>query len=959
MKVVQKMPSIHIPIQKPDGSMEWVWYMFLQWLSEHLEDTDLSDYFTKEEINEMLTDYALDDGVVHKAGTETITGNKNFTGTNDFYKVNFSTAPTTAVPSFWGAVIKAKASFITSNYDVPGEGQYWQTQGVDVTANDNSYLSWSSTSRYSDGSTNYSICVRARADAESPNKDASMGIRVWPDGTSLTFAPNPAYSSNNNTIATTYWVRNLITTSTDLVHRTGDETINGIKTFNAEIKGRLRSASCHTGPDNTNCWYKLGEFKSRGGYNTHLVLFRAWVGVNGTQADGLVCGRIVTRTGSSGAGSEGRLTEGRIVFDTKPAWLDLNNFVILYKNDQTDDTGDYVQIEFWARTYSAYNGYTFSIFDERAGGEAYNPLWTFYNLPSGVADLPTGYTGQATSQAPNNTNTNVVHISGNETIDGYKTFSAPITAPYIYLGPQSGSSSSIEGGEINFKGGAAEPNASKNVIIDRYNGMIRIFGTDSNDVTKTVLQANIETGTLKGVVPTEDTTSSVQLDTVGARNTKLQSYQPLLTAGSNISISGNTISATDTTYSVMTGATSSTAGTSGLVPAPASGDNDKFLKGDGTWGTVTSSSYHPDLFDTKWSDHIVNDIQWLRADTFSWQGGAVYEAAYQHLADDINGKTLQSETVDGTTIQFYLADDGHKICPASEESNVAAIYAATGVAWYYIIDTTNQRFKLPRRHSQQIIRSVKNVDGSWYRLYADGWVEQGGYVATSSDVQKTISLLVQMDSVYYDVQIQREYASSPGATNANLTAMCVWSLTTTEFKCWDKYGTSIGIHWQVSGQSAIDVSSFQDSKKHLYFYVGNFTQTAIENTAGLNAELFNGKLDTATFMSNTSLVTASDIANSVLTTVDIRKQGTGHVKLGNGIIIQWGDEAGTGTRRQQILSTAFTTNNYFVNVIFAGSVSTALYLPCIDPLTMTTTTFDVITNGNANNVGFRWIAIGW
>ena len=33
----------------------------------------------------------------------------------------------------------------------------------------------------------------------------------------------------------------------------------------------------------------------------------------------------------------------------------------------------------------------------------------------------------------------------------------------------------------------------------------------------------------------------------------------------------------------MTGATSSAAGKSGLVPAPSAGDQDKFLKGDGTW----------------------------------------------------------------------------------------------------------------------------------------------------------------------------------------------------------------------------------------------------------------------------------------------------------------------------------------------------------------------------------------
>lgn len=43
---------------------------------------------------------------------------------------------------------------------------------------------------------------------------------------------------------------------------------------------------------------------------------------------------------------------------------------------------------------------------------------------------------------------------------------------------------------------------------------------------------------------------------------------------------------TDTTYSVFTGATGSTAGASGLVPQPAATDNTKFLKGDGTWADV-------------------------------------------------------------------------------------------------------------------------------------------------------------------------------------------------------------------------------------------------------------------------------------------------------------------------------------------------------------------------------------
>ena len=46
---------------------------------------------------------------------------------------------------------------------------------------------------------------------------------------------------------------------------------------------------------------------------------------------------------------------------------------------------------------------------------------------------------------------------------------------------------------------------------------------------------------------------------------------------------------TDTTYSSFTGADGTDAGTSGLVPAPSATDNNKYLKGDGTWATISGS----------------------------------------------------------------------------------------------------------------------------------------------------------------------------------------------------------------------------------------------------------------------------------------------------------------------------------------------------------------------------------
>ena len=52
---------------------------------------------------------------------------------------------------------------------------------------------------------------------------------------------------------------------------------------------------------------------------------------------------------------------------------------------------------------------------------------------------------------------------------------------------------------------------------------------------------------------------------------------------------GTWVVPTNTTYSDMTGATASAAGTHGLVPAPAAGKQTSFLRGDGTWVVPTNT----------------------------------------------------------------------------------------------------------------------------------------------------------------------------------------------------------------------------------------------------------------------------------------------------------------------------------------------------------------------------------
>lgn len=64
------------------------------------------------------------------------------------------------------------------------------------------------------------------------------------------------------------------------------------------------------------------------------------------------------------------------------------------------------------------------------------------------------------------------------------------------------------------------------------------------------------------------------------------------TAVAKADITGLGIPAQDTTYSSMTGATSSAAGKTGLVPAPAAGKQASFLRGDGTWVVPDNTTYN-------------------------------------------------------------------------------------------------------------------------------------------------------------------------------------------------------------------------------------------------------------------------------------------------------------------------------------------------------------------------------
>ena len=251
--------------------------------------------------------------------------------------------------------------------------------------------------------------------------------------------------------------------------------------------------------------------------------------------------------------------------------------------------------------------------------------------------------------------------------------------------------------------------------------------------------------------------------------------------------------------------------------------------------TETKSNAHS-LLDWKPSDHILNEMSWLRGDTFSWQSGDVYIAVYNHLLADYTNATQKTETVGSYTITYYEATDGHKIILPDQIETAINIYNESGVAWYYILDTTNTRFKLPRSTHGEIVEKYQNGT-NWYRVWSDGWCEQGGVVTAPSSAQKGDFLIPFIDTNYTIV-------ASPRYTSGSFwqTPAMIGPYSESQFYYGAYNGsTSNYMSWTACGYARKPTQNSQ--YKYLYFYVGEFSQSATEQTAGLNASLFNGKLD--------------------------------------------------------------------------------------------------------------------
>ena len=192
------------------------------------------------------------------------------------------------------------------------------------------------------------------------------------------------------------------------------------------------------------------------------------------------------------------------------------------------------------------------------------------------------------------------------------------------------------------------------------------------------------------VAPVEETSTASQLYNVGdlfIYNKQL--YKTTNTIATSTTIIPNTncevlqlieyIDEKVDEISTMTGATSSTAGTGGLVPAPSAGDDDKFLAGDGTFKSGGRPMVILSYGNSTWNDFITaynnNIIVYCRASSNSNPAtGSQTRMAFMAYVNN-------AETPTEVEFQYYRSVSSHS---ATQMGDQVFIYKLTSAGTWSV-----------------------------------------------------------------------------------------------------------------------------------------------------------------------------------------------------------------------------------------------------------------------------------
>jgi hypothetical protein len=177
----------------------------------------------------------------------------------------------------------------------------------------------------------------------------------------------------------------------------------------------------------------------------------------------------------------------------------------------------------------------------------------------------------------------------------------------------------------------------------------------------------------------------------------------------------------------------------------------------------------------------------------------------------------------------------------TSEANWQTSVANYGMCEKFVYNSVNKTVRLPKYSNDHgaLIKSYSSGT-DWYRIYADGWCEQGGAIAQqSSSTSVQVTFLREMANTDYVFTASGLYNQNAGtdhqeATN-ELSAKTTTGFTKYIWSRWYPY------NWMVTGYT--DISGLQQSPIYEYICIATYPKTQIEVDIDEIATDLNGKAD--------------------------------------------------------------------------------------------------------------------
>lgn len=308
-----------------------------------------------------------------------------------------------------------------------------------------------------------------------------------------------------------------------------------------------------------------------------------------------------------------------------------------------------------------------------------------------------------------------------------------------------------------------------------------------------------------------------------------------------------------------------------------------------------------------YSDVAPDNASWL-ASNGQWNAKTVYPDYYNWLVEQMN---------------------------AGVSGFVASTAAYTD--YDFVINTADQTFRLPLIAGRILVakKEATTEDSTWYNLYSDGWLEQGGLNARG-----VITLLKTYKNTDYTVNATS--TNHTGVTGQDSdSGIIINNKTVSDFnaKIGSQYSGDSFVGWQTCGYAEVPTQSDFTEVSGLYYYVGDTVQDA----SLINAGAVLGQLANVNAASRGYLV-------------DSYHNGTEWYRIYSDGWIEQGGEVGASGQTTVTFPKAFSNTNY---TVVATSIGTngEIYAQCIQRTSATQMT--IYNHGGSAAFAKSWYACGY